>query len=55
MALVEQLGMIFGRWYLQLAAIWRWYLPLCIYIKIIKIYCVCPFLFIFFFNLVSIN
>ena len=21
-----------GRWYVQLAAIWHWYLPLCIYI-----------------------
>ena len=31
MALVEQLGDD-GRWYVQLAAIWHWYLPLCIYI-----------------------
>ena len=28
MALVEQLV---GRWYVQLAAIWHWYLPLCIF------------------------
>ena len=36
-----------SRWYLQLAAIWHWYLPLCIYIilmffKIVS--CFCPFL-----------
>ena len=24
--------MIVGRWYVQLASIWHWYLPLCIYI-----------------------
>ena len=30
MALVKQLGD--GRWRVQLAAIWHWYLPLCIYI-----------------------
>ena len=29
MALAEQLGD--GRWYAQLAAIWHWSLPLCIY------------------------
>ena len=28
---VEQLGD--GRWYVQLSAIWHWYLPLSIYIK----------------------
>ena len=56
MALVEQLGDD-GRWYVQLAAVWHWYLPLCIYIKKKPtLYCVCPFLFlIFFFNLVLIN
>ena len=65
MALVEQLGD--GRWYAQLAAIWHWYLPLCIYITFFILYCVCPFFFFFsfllfffvycivFFNLVSIN
>ena len=30
MALVEQLGD--DKWYVQLAAIWHWYLPVCIYI-----------------------
>ena len=40
--------MIVGRWYVQLAAIWHWYLPLCIFIYI---YCV-DFFFIFFCNLV---
>ena len=24
--------MTVGRWYVQLAAVWHWYLPLCIYI-----------------------
>ena len=43
MALVEQLGDD-GRWYVQLAAIWHWYLPLCIYIKKEILYCVCPVL-----------
>ena len=52
MALVEQLGDD-GRWCVQLAAIWHWCLPLCIYITFFYLYCVCPFLFkIFFFNLV---
>ena len=32
MALVEQLGGD-GRWYVQLSAMWHWYLPLCIFIK----------------------
>ena len=39
--------MIVGRWYVQLAAIWHWYLPLCIYITFV-LYCICPFLFSFF-------
>ena len=46
--------MIVGRWYVQLAAVWHWYLPLCIYIKnnyIASVHAV----FIFFFNLVSVN
>ena len=30
--------MIVGRWYVQLAAIWHWYLPLCIYIIFILFY-----------------
>ena len=51
MALVEHLGD--GRWYVQLAAISHWYLPLCIYIKIIV--SVYSFFLFFFFNLVSIN
>ena len=32
--------MIVGRWYAQLAAIWHWYLPLCIYITFLKFYIV---------------
>ena len=49
--------MIVGRWYVQLAAIWHWYLPLCIYITFLILYDVCPFLFIFFrgFNLSGID
>ena len=48
--------MIVGRWYVQLAAIWHWYLPLCIYIIFFKFYIVSVLsFFIFFFNLVSIN
>ena len=35
---------IFGRQYVQHAAIWHWYLPLCVYI-IIKQNCFCPFPF----------
>ena len=44
MALVEQLGD--DSWYVQLAAMWHWYLPLCNY-KNIKRYinCFCPFVF----------
>ena len=30
--LLSSQQMIVGRWYVQLAAIWHWYLPLCIYI-----------------------
>ena len=57
--------MMVGRWYVQLAAIWHWYLPLCIYLSILYVknkknlsffllvsahsFC------IFFFNLVKIN
>ena len=26
--------MIVGRWYVQLAAVWHWYLPLCIYVNL---------------------
>jgi len=61
MALVELLEN--GRWYVQLAAIWHWYLPLCIYLMCLICVCVCvcvcvcsfcPFLSLkrFFFNLV---
>ena len=32
MALVEQFGV--GRWSVQLAAIWHWYLLLCIYVML---------------------
>ena len=39
MALVEQLGDD-GRWYVQLASRWHWYLPLCIYIIFFKFYIV---------------
>ena len=49
--------MIVGRWYVQLAAIWHWYLPLCINLyNIFKFYIVSVHSFIiFFFNLVLIN
>ena len=39
MALVEQLGDDSCRWYVQLAAMWHWYLPLCIYITFFNLYC----------------
>ena len=54
MALVEHLGV--GRWYVQLAAIWHWYLPLCIYITLKKndIVSVHSF-FVYFFNLSGID
>ena len=59
MAVVEQLGLGDDRrWYVQLAARWRWYLPLCI----VYLHNICKFsivsvhsFFIFFFSLVSIN
>ena len=39
MALVEQLRVgDDDRWYVQLAAIWHWYLPLCICIALFVIY-----------------
>ena len=40
--------MIVGRWYVQLAAIWNWYLPLCIYITFVYfIFCLSiPFLYL---------
>ena len=49
---VEQLGD--GRWYVQLSAIWHWYVPLNIYIMFFNfiLYSSIPFLY---FNLVSIN
>ena len=55
MALVEQLGDD-GWWYVQLAAIWHWYLPLCIYITFFNfILCLSiPFLY-FSLTLVTIN
>ena len=54
MAPVEQLGD--DRWYVQLSAIWHWYLPLSIYITFLNfvLYSFIPF-FILFFNLVSTN
>ena len=42
-----------GRWYVQLAAIGHWYLPLCIDITLLNF--VSPFHFVSFFSLVSIN
>ena len=41
--------MIVGRWCVQLAAIWHWYLPLCIYVTFFSFFlksfvCFCPFL-----------
>ena len=54
MALVEQLGD--GRWDVQLAAIWHWYLPLCSYITLFNfILCLSIPFCIFFFKLVSVN
>ena len=48
--------MTVGRWYVQLGAIWHWYLPLCIYIRfLIFIVSVHSFKKIFLFNLVLIN
>ena len=49
--------MIVGRWYVQLAAIWHWYLSLCIYITFILFYIVSVHSFFkyFFVNLVLIN
>ena len=39
--------MIVGRWYVQLAAIWHWYLPLCVYITLFYfiLYLSIPFLY----------
>ena len=37
--------MIGGRRPMQLAALWHWYLPLCIYLTFSNFYCFCPFLF----------
>ena len=48
--------MIVGWWYVQLAAIWHWYLPLCIYITFILFYIASVnSFFIIFFNLVLID
>ena len=48
--------MIVGRWYVQLAAIWHWYLSWCIYITVFNfLLCLSIPFFIFFFNLVSMN
>ena len=53
MAHVEQLRDD-GRWYVQLSAIWHWYLPFSIYINFFNFVFIHSF-FILFFNLVSIN
>ena len=45
--------MIVGRWHAQLAAVWHWYLPLCIYITVFNF--IVYLSIFFFFNLVSIN
>ena len=48
--------MIVGRWYVQLAAIWHWYLSWCIYITVFN-FMLClsiPFLY-FSLILVSMN
>ena len=48
--------MIVGRWCVLIAAIWHWYLPLCIYIAFFKFYIVSVHsFFIFVFNQVSIR
>ena len=41
--------MMVGRWYVQLAALWHWYLPLCIYITFFNfiLYLSIPFFFLF--------
>ena len=56
MALVLWLGDDSCKWYVQLAAVWNCYLPLalCIY-NFNYYYFFCPFFFVFFFNLVSLN
>ena len=47
--------MIAGQWYVQHAAIWHWYLPLCVYIFVeIVLFLSIPF-FIQLLNLKSIN
>ena len=44
--------MIVGRWYVQLAAVWHWYLPFCvIYITFILFYIVSVHSFFLFFFL----
>ena len=51
--------MIVGGWYVQTAAVWHWYLPSCIYmwlfLNMFYFNYLFPFLFVYFFNLVSIN
>ena len=42
--------MIVGKWYMQLAAVWHWYLPLCIKTFFVYVASVC--FLTFFFNLV---
>ena len=53
MALVELLGDD-SEWYVQLAVVWHWYLPLCINTFFVYVASVC-FLKPFFFKLVLIN
>ena len=49
MALVEHLGDD-GGWYVQLAAVWHWDLPLCIYVKFLY-YLLCLAIPFFYFSL----
>ena len=42
--------MIVGMWYVQLAAVWHWYLPLCIYIPPPP-----PFFYFYYFIIVSVH
>ena len=48
--------MLVGRWYVHLAAVWRWYLPLCISVTFSLLFIVSVHsFFIFFFNPVLVN
>ena len=43
--------MLVGRWYMQLADIWHWYLPLCIYITFVNFVLCLPITFFIYFSL----